>query len=529
MSAKTPKRAPAQTMRDRENLLVAALIDPNTRATAAAVIEKNAVVPEMFTNDTARDNFNAVTIYGTDSFRGYLEQRPVADFTKGANAATLEAAAAEIVAAYNREHPKQPTDEEMLLQAGIVVEDAVDFLKREIPQPRWIVQDFIAQNMKGDLCGGAKSMKTFAALQMAVSIAAGRDFLNVYHVENPHTVAYLNLELTDWNAQERLGDMKDALDITDEELLGRLYILNMRANPAVLRGQSDLDICGKCPNKVTCHGKIEKLCKAARAESIRGHFANVLKKKGVEFVIIDPRYKLNMPGEDENTAEGLRGILELRDDLARHFAVAIVTHDKKGDTSELKTTDRGAGSYTAGADFDFRLTIDRSKDYNEDKGDILYVVGAACRARKTPPKVGVRFTGQIFKAEDGLTTELKTTRRRGELTEGEKVEKNRKEIDDFRAAVLALASEHGHGDPIATEVFKTELKGRPGGAVGEKKRDEYFRALIANRVIVQQPELRRDEKTGAVVQKARKNGGRVFVMTPDVAEAYRAKFDGLAL
>jgi len=421
------------------------------------------------------------------------------------------------------------TPEEILTGAGITVEDAADFLKRDIPQPCWIVHNFIAQHMKGDLCGASKTMKTFLAVQLGVCLADGTDFLNIYHVEKPHTVAYVNLELFDWNAQERLASMCEELNIDKEQLRGRLYILNMRANPAAHRGQSDLNICGQCPHKETCRGKVENLCKAARAEKILDAFSSVLKKHGVEIVIIDPRYKLIMPGEDENTGDGLRGVLALRDALARHFAVLIVTHDPKGDTSERKTTDRGAGSYTAGADFDFRFTIDKAKDWSDEKGseNPVYVVGAECRARKSPPKVGVRFTGQIFQAEDGLTTELKTSRSRGQLTDSEKIARNKKEADDFRAAALELANAHGPKDPIATEVFKVALKDRL--PIGEKKRDEYFNALIAEGAIVKQPELRRDTKTGAAVTKARRNGGRVFVMSVEAAKEYRATFEGLAI
>lgn len=531
MSARTTKRN-ATPRRERERRLLASLIDPATRDAAAAIVEKTGLRVEMFADDNLRDNYHALTMSGPDVFAGYIEQAPVADYST-ADEAQLEADCREIVATWKAAHPKETTPEEILAQVGMAIEDAADFLKRTIPPPRWIISDFIAQHMKGDLCGGAKSMKTFAALQMAVCIAAGRDFLDIYHVDRPHTVAYLNLELFDWNAQERLNTQTTAagLDIDAEILRGRLYILNMRANPAALRGQCDIGACSRCQHRDTCHGKEESICRAQTAERMMDAFSSVLKKHGVELVIIDPRYKLIMPGEDENTGDGLRGVLALRDALARHFAVNVVTHDPKGDTSGRKTTDRGAGSYTAGADFDFRLTIDRSKDYNEENGDLLYVVAAACRARKTPPKVGVRFdpAGQVFKVEDGISTELKTARPRGQLTQGEKAERNRKEADDFRAAVIALANEHGSGDPIATEVFKRELTNRTG--LGEKKLDGLFAAMLSENapVIVKQPELYRNPRTAAIVAKPKKLKGRVFVMTPEAAEAYRATFDGLAI
>lgn len=432
--------------------------------------------------------------------------------------------------------PKAPED--ILANAGIVIDDAADFLKRKIQPPSWIVQDFIAEHMKGDLCGGAKSMKTFSALQMAVCIAAGRDFLNVYHVAEKHTVAYLNLELFDWNAQERLNAQTAAagLDIDAEELRGRLCILNMRANPAALRGERDLGACAKCPNKADCHGVVEKLCRQEHADRIVGAFCDALTKLGVELVIIDPRYKLIQPGEDENTGDGLRGVLDLRNKLAQHFAVMIVTHDPKGDSAERKTTDRGAGSYTAGADFDFRLTIDRSRDYDEEADQLLYVVGAACRARKTPPKVGVRFDpeSQVFRAEDGLTTETFKPKGRNGKSEAdmlpEKVaERNAEKERAFMDAAVEVANEAG-SQLLDTATFQQRILKKPGGAVATSTRSANFTALwkvATGEHGVLKSQRAQERKANGTIGNTKER--REYVSTPDRIAAYLKQFEGLGI
>lgn len=433
------------------------------------------------------------------------------------------------------EQPPEPqAPEDILANAGIVIEDAADFLKRKIQPPRWIVQDFIAEHMKGDLCGGAKSMKTFSALQMAVCIAAGRDFLNVYHVAEKHTVAYLNLELFDWTAQERLkAQISAGLEIDEEELRGRLYILNMRNDPAALRGERDLGACAKCRHKDNCHGIVEKLCRAEHANRIVETFCDLLKQRGVELVIIDPRYKLIQPGEDENTGDGLRGVLDLRNKLAQHFAVMIVTHDPKGDSAERKTTDRGAGSYTAGADFDFRLTIDRSRDYDEEADQLLYVVGAACRARKTPPKVGVRFDpeSQVFRAEDGLTTETFKPKGRNGKSEAdmlpEKVaERNAEKERAFMDAAVEVATEAG-SELLDTATFQQRLLKKPGGAVATSTRSANFTALwkvATGEHGVLKSQRAQERKANGTIGNTKER--REYVSTPDRIAAYLKQFEG---
>ena len=77
-----------------------------------------------------------------------------------------------------------------------------------------------------------------------------------------------------------------------------------------------------------------------------------LRDYGVDLAIIDPRYKLMREDEDENSAVGLRALLDFRTALADVCAVLLVAHDPKGSVSSKSLVDRGAGSFTAVADDD---------------------------------------------------------------------------------------------------------------------------------------------------------------------------------
>lgn len=433
--------------------------------------------------------------------------KDAADFiTNGATAADFLALAKSDEITPPWEAPDKPTadgaPERELAAPGITPMTGATFLAAKLPPPKWIVRDIIAQGMKGDLCGSSKTFKTFAALQLALSVAAGIDYLGTFRITEPHRVAYFNLELFDWNFQERLRAQAAALDITEREKLDNLLVFNLRGKGGALRDNTDA-------------------------------YIGALKNAGVEFTIIDPRYKLLKPGEDENTGDGLREVLTLRDRLSEHFATLFVTHDPKGDTSAKKTTDRGAGSYTAGADFDFRLTIDRAEKWAKD--NLVYVIDSEGRARPTPAAFGVTFDSndQTFAADETVAPIKLGTKNTPTTDPTIKAEREREAQEAFKAAALAVVNDHASragSDKAAAllnlDLFNAEVAKKPGGAVGVGKRDRLRKALVAQGVLVTCQEKRRDPKTGAV--RNVKNA-KTFISTPERIEAYLATFDNLGI
>lgn len=257
-----------------------------------------------------------------------------------------------------------------LAEAGIVFVDAVDFMKQELPPPEWIIPDFIAKRMKGDLYGKSKTFKTFLALQLAHCVATGSRFM-CWDVPKPCNVVYFNLELIPWFAQERMSAQQGELHISLER--GRLHICNLRGKARELREHADA-------------------------------IADVLARMKCDLAIIDPRYKLEKDGEDTNTADGLRGILDFRDTLANVCAVLMVGHDPKGDVAGKAIQDRGAGSFTAGADYDFLLAI------SPHKNDGYIVLSCGSRYRAAPPDMSLLWqpSAECFEYVEGLPAEVPT-------------------------------------------------------------------------------------------------------------------------
>ena len=156
----------------------------------------------------------------------------------------------------------------------------------------------------------------------------------------------MNLEIKrDWMKRRVLRRL-DGYGLSGRDLQGRLSLMNCRGQGGYVRAAI-----------------------LARIKSLRP-----------EFVIIDPRYKLMRPDEDENAGSGLIGILNLLDAIAEeNAAVMIVSHDKKGDVKSQDIRDRGAGSSWAARDVDCRFVMTPKK--NDDFG-----VEVGVLARNYPPR-----------------------------------------------------------------------------------------------------------------------------------------------
>lgn len=314
---------------------------------------------------------------------------------------------------------------ENLSNAGIVLRDWCEFMENEPPKWDWIIQDVIAHGMKGDLNAKSKQWKSFFGIQLALAVSSGKPFLGMC-VPCPRRTAYFNLELMERGAWERGATMTQAAGGAPGK--GMLYIANLR-------------------------GKADRL-----RDSVKDLVAEI-KRLGIDLVILDPRYKLIGDGEDENSAAGLRGVLEFRDALTPYAAVLMIGHDPKGSTEGKSVSDRGAGSYTAGADYDFSFALSP----HEEEG--ASVLSTSCRYRKSPDDLTVRFDPdrQIFNADRQTPPAVKVTRRGGAANTDpkEKAARKQMQLDALEKAVVKFA---GENDLMSMGLFRQKIGATPEGA-----------------------------------------------------------------
>lgn len=376
-----------------------------------------------------------------------------------------------------------------LAAAGIVFRDWRDFMADEPPAWDWIVSGVVARCMKGDLNAKSKQWKSFFGIQLALSVATGRPFMNM-KVPKARRTAYFNLELIERGAWERGAAMGGAMAATPEA--GMLFIVNLRGNA----------------------GKLREHTPALVAE---------VKRLGIDLVILDPRYKLIADGEDENSAAGLRGVLQFRDALAEVAAVLMIGHDPKGDTTGKSMADRGAGSYTAGADYDFSFAL------SPHELDGYTVLSTSCRYRQSPPDLTIRFDPerQIFEAEADTPATVRQTRRGGggaNANPKDKAERERLKLDAFEKAVRDFAAK---SDLMDKGTFDIEVGKLPEAQAigGEKKRDKIIKSFLDRGIIAQADKWVRDPDG-----KKRKLGGKHYMVgTPEKVKKYADELNTLDL
>lgn len=375
-----------------------------------------------------------------------------------------------------------------LADAGICFREWRAFMADEPPAFDWIVSDVIAKGMKGDLNAKSKCWKSFFGMQLALAVATGRDFLGM-KVPRARRAAYFNLELIERGAWERFSAMGAAADAMPEA--GMLYVVNLRGRAGRLRDHAD-----------------------ALADEVR--------RLGIDLIVLDPRYKLIAEGEDENSAAGLRGVLEFRDRLAEAAAVLMIGHDPKGDTAGKGMADRGAGSYTAGADYDFAFAL---SPHEEDGKSVL---STSCRYRATPPDLTICFDPerQTFAAEADTPAVVRQTRRGGGGATADPKEKAERERLKLAALEKAVHDFAARSELMGMGTFRQSIKATPeGAAFAQNALRTAIDALVEKGVVAKTAAKVRTEGGGV---KCLKNGG-ILVGTPEKVLAYDRQVEELPL
>lgn len=93
--------------------------------------------------------------------------------------------------------------------------------------PGWLIEGFWAKRSHGIVAGEPKSFKTTYVMDLAISVASGKPFLDKYMVHEPGPVIYIQNENAEWILQDRMGKM-----ITHKGIAGK----------ATLRGDRNVTV-----------------------------------------------------------------------------------------------------------------------------------------------------------------------------------------------------------------------------------------------------------------------------------------------
>ena len=185
-----------------------------------------------------------------------------------------------------------------------------------------LIEGILRQGHKMLLVSSSKAGKTFALIELAISIAEGRRWIGFRCKKG--RVLYLNMELDEASFDDRMKRVYEALKIEIKNL-------------------DNIDI-------VHLRGKIERL------DKLIPQIVRTMKTHEYAAVILDPTYKLGIG--DENAAEQVTSFCNALDRIANTGASVIYAHHhSKGAQGAKSSMDRASGSGVFARDADALLDM----------------------------------------------------------------------------------------------------------------------------------------------------------------------------
>lgn len=194
--------------------------------------------------------------------------------------------------------------------------------------PPETIKGILRKGEKLVLTGPSKAGKSFALIQLAVSLATGTWWMGRFKCA-AQRVVYINFELTKANATIRLLDVWTALRREDKTGMKNLSVWNLRGNV------------------ITAKGMVDSIIKRHKSMP-----------NPPDYYIVDPIYKIN--AGDENAAKDVNELLREFDRLCSTTDANLVYahHHAKGSQFGKRALDRGSGSGVIGRDADAAIDLD---------------------------------------------------------------------------------------------------------------------------------------------------------------------------
>ena len=277
-----------------------------------------------------------------------------------------------------------------------------------------LIAGILRTGHKMRLAGPSKAGKSFALLELAVSLTEGVPWMGRFECPNPGNVLYVNLELDEASCMHRLAAIYKTLGVKPKHARS-LYVWQLRGHATGL----------------------DKLAPVMIRRCRDMHLAAI---------IVDPIYKV-LTG-DENAAADMARFCNYFDRVAMECGCAVIDchHHSKGSQGGKRSMDRASGSGVFARDPDalldmIELDVSKAKDQavRNVESEALWALGT----RKAPKSlVGLASDAgpdEIFRELDGagLADEARSIRQsvraQWEHATGWRVEPTLREFPTFEA------------------------------------------------------------------------------------------------
>jgi regulatory protein RepA len=205
-----------------------------------------------------------------------------------------------------------------------------DLEEAELAELKMILEGILNQGAKMTLGGSSKAGKTWLLMDLAFSIATGRDWLGIKTHQG--RVLYVNFEIQKQFFRKRGQSIRRAKGIPHNDKLPNLLTWTLRGH-------------------------------LMTAEDFKEEILEQIGDEKLDVIIVDPLYKL-LNGADANATGDMQKILAELEQIAERAGAALVyaDHFSKGNQAAKKAIDRISGSGVTARDPDAILTFTEHKD-----------------------------------------------------------------------------------------------------------------------------------------------------------------------
>ena len=256
----------------------------------------------------------------------------------------------------------------------------LDLIRRNPKMRRPIVHDLLRSGETMNIIAAPKTGKSWMVLDLALSVATGRVWLNRFKVERSR-ILLIDNELHEETLAERIQRVAGAMGIAPAELEGWLEVKSLRG----------------------CLQSFQSLGSGLFKDMPAGKYG---------MVVFDAFYRFNIgDGADENDNASMAATYNLLDAMARRLDACLVCihHTSKGNQSEKSVTDVGAGAGSMSRAADTHLVLRE----HEQAGHL--VIDAACRSWPPLEPTVVRFEYPRFYPEPNADAgALKKAKKKGD-------------------------------------------------------------------------------------------------------------------
>ena len=260
----------------------------------------------------------------------------------------------------HRDHHEAGQIEQLLMHSSLGQRTGAisltELLATPPPPPNYLLDSLWRAGEHAVLSAPRAVGKSWAALQLAVAVATGGDFLG-FHVPAPHRVLYVSTELTDGALHGRFSQLE-----VPGHALGRIHVYAQ--GDLRLRTTSIQEHFRKASSG-TGHGKADEPTGYSKRYSLAelepaGVMELMIEETGAEVVIIDP-WAAFLDGNESDNSEVARAC-EILSDVGRRFGVSFVMVHHHGKATDKRSGDQHDGARGASRLMDWpsvRMTLSR--------------------------------------------------------------------------------------------------------------------------------------------------------------------------